>query len=369
MNIIFLTRFDPGNINNWSGTLYHIYHKLKEKHTIEIIGAEIIGQLELLVRGNFQANIFIPSDRYIENLGKLLSERINTLDCDLIFFGDLLFIPVDINIPVVLFSDMTYEQVKIHYVKQDERNIEPCIRLEKLMLEKAFKIIYPSEWIKEKVMEFYAINPEKISIVEFGANIPSPMSYSININIDVCRLLFIGRDWERKGGDKVLEIYKMLKEEKFPCTLTIIGSMSEDEQEEDENLTVIPFLDKSKKKDLEQLCDILSKSHFFVLPTKFDAFGIVFCEASAFALPSITANVGGVGQAVKDGKNGYLLPADATANDYAQKIKAVFSDKEGYLKLRKSSRNEFETRLNWDVWGERVNKILEDAVSEWKLQK
>jgi len=36
---------------------------------------------------------------------------------------------------------------------------------------------------------------------------------------------------------------------------------------------------------------------------------------------------------VKEGKNGYLLPADATANDYAEKIKTVFNDKESYFKL------------------------------------
>jgi len=369
MRIVFLTRFNPNNINDWSGTLYYIYQKLKEKHTIEIIGMEIIGQLELLTRKNFSETIFIPVDRYTINLGKLLSERINSLNCDLLFFGDLLFTPININIPVILFSDMTFEQVKNHYARPNKKNIEPCLHLEKLMLEKAFKIIYSSEWIKEKAMEFYAVDPGKIHVVEFGANIPTPTNYSIDINTDVCRLVFIGKDWNRKGGDKVLKIYKILKQEGFPCTLTIIGSIPEEKPEEDETLIFIPFLDKSRKDNLEQLCDILSKSHFFVLPTNFDAFGIVFCEASAYALPSITANVGGVGQAVIDGKNGYLLPADATANDYAEKIKAVFSDKKNYLKLRQSARNEFETRLNWDVWGERVNKLLEDAVSEWKLQK
>jgi glycosyltransferase involved in cell wall biosynthesis len=178
------------------------------------------------------------------------------------------------------------------------------------MLENSFRIIYSSEWAKDKTIEFYAIDPKKISVVEFGANIPTPQNYSI-----------------------------------------------------------IPFLDKSKKEDLKKLCDILSESHFLVLPTQFDAFGIVFCEASAYAMPSITANVGGVGQAVKDGKNGFLLPPDATASDYAKKIKILFNDKENYLKLRQSARNEFDTRLNWDVWGEKVNKILEDAVTEWKKEK
>ncbi len=45
MNILFLTRFDPENINNWSGTLYYMYNKLGEKHNLKIIGPEIVEQL------------------------------------------------------------------------------------------------------------------------------------------------------------------------------------------------------------------------------------------------------------------------------------------------------------------------------------
>ena len=236
------------------------------------------------------------------------------------------------------------------------------------MLEKTEKIIFSSEWIKKKAIEFYNIDSEKIYIVEFGANIPSPslLNFSIKIDTDICNLVFIGINWEKKGGDKVVQAYTQLKKEGFACTLTIIGSVPSDSIGIDEDVAVYPFLDKSKPADLEKLCQILAESHFLVLPTQFDAFGIVFCEASAYGVPSIAADVGGVSQAIKEGKNGNLLPADATVSDYAEKIKTVFNDKEGYLKLRQSSRNEFETRLNWDVWGEKVNKILEDAVREYK---
>ena len=105
------------------------------------------------------------------------------------------------------------------------------------------------------------------------------------------------------------------------------------------------------------------------MPTEFDAYGIVFCEASAYGVPSIATDVGGVRQPIREGKNGFLLPPDATGFDYAEKIRTVFSDRESYIKLRVSSRYEFETRLNWDVWGEKVNKILRKAVKEWKDQK
>jgi glycosyltransferase involved in cell wall biosynthesis len=224
-----------------------------------------------------------------------------------------------------------------------------------------------SEWIKKRVHDNYNIAPNKIDVVEFGANIPTPQTYSCEISMDVCRLLFIGREWERKGGNTLLEIYQILKNNDFLCHLTIIGVNPPIENKQDENITVIPYLDKSQPDDLNRLCKILSESHFLILPTKFDAFGIVFCEASAFAVPSIAANVGGVGSAIHNGKNGYLLESDATANDYANIITSVFRDKEKYIELRRSSRIEFETRLNWDVWGKRIDEILTNTVNGWSL--
>ena len=366
MEILFLTRFNPRDIHEWSGIFYNMCQKLKEKNHVEIMGAEILGQIALYSRRNFPNGFFLPEYRYEKKLGRLLSERINGTSCELILFGDLLLQPLDIHVPFLHCSDLTYELVKIHYAKSDERSIETFIELEKLALSSAYRIIYCTEWLKNRVAEIYDIDPNKIDVVEFGANIPAPTKYSIDIQMDICRLVFIGVDWERKGGDIVLQTYQPLKNEGFPCTLTIIGSTPKYTPEYDPDLTIIPFLDKNREDHLQKLNDILYESHFLVLPTQFDAFGIVFCEASAYGIPSIATNVGGVGQPVREGKNGFLLPPDATAQDYAEKIKTVFSDRESYIKLRASSRHEYETRLNWDVWGERVNAIFEDAVKEWK---
>ncbi|MFK2249198.1 glycosyltransferase [Bacteroides fragilis] len=114
----------------------------------------------------------------------------------------------------------------------------------------------------------------------------------------------MGKNWQKKGGDKVLGAYRKLKSDGFRCTLTIIGSIIREPYDEDENLVIIPYLDKSQPEHLERFCNILQEAHFLVLPTEFDAFGIVFCEASAYAVPSIAANVGGVSQPVREGKTG-----------------------------------------------------------------
>ena len=127
-------------------------------------------------------------------------------------------------------------------------------------------------------------------------------------------------------------------------------------------------MDKSKDEDLQKLGEILYNAHFLILPTTFDAYGIVFCEASAYGVPSIAANVGGVSQPVREGKNGYLLPPSASGKDYAEKIISIFSNQKQYIALRKSSRKEYEKRLNWDVWKRKVDAIFRKAITQKKSE-
>lgn len=366
MDIVFLTTLNPDDINNWSGTTFHVLNALKKKHNVKVIGPNMLTQAACFRRKNFYNGS--TYDNYSHVLGGLCTERINSLsNCDLIFFGDLYLVPfLELNIPIVHFSDVNYHLFKDYLNYKEEKRVRETERTEKELLNKYTTIIYSSEWIKQNTIEYYGIDSKKIHVIELGANIPTPKNFTIEIEMNVCNLVFIGRNWKKKGGSKVLGAYRKLKNEGLPCTLTIIGSLPDVSYEEDEDLTIIPFLDKSKPEHLEKMCTILGNAHFLVLPTEFDAYGIVFCEASAYAVPSIAANVGGVSQPIKEGKNGYLLPPEATAEDYATKILTVFNNKEDYLKLRASSRIEFETRLNWDIWGEKVDKVFEETVQNFK---
>ncbi|EXY29528.1 glycoside transferase family 4 domain protein, partial [Bacteroides fragilis str. 3397 T10] len=38
MNIAFLTTLNPADINNWSGTTFHLFHALSRKHHVKVIG-------------------------------------------------------------------------------------------------------------------------------------------------------------------------------------------------------------------------------------------------------------------------------------------------------------------------------------------
>lgn len=366
MNIAFLSNSNPDDVHHWSGSTSHIFQALSQHHNVKWISRNIIDGCFWHHRFLNKKEFFYP-ENYVNEIGRIQSEEINKGNFDVVITRDYyLGVALKVSIPVIYISDATFNQFK-NYLNIRNKHYEALAELtEQRIMNDVDVLLYSSEWTKSDAIHHYSADKSKIYVVEFGANIPHPERYQAEIDTSVCNLVFIGRNWDKKGGKKAFDAYKKLKGEGFPCTLTIIGSTPPEIPKVDKDLTIIPFLDKTKPEDLKRLCDILYHSHFLVLPTEFDAFGIVFCEASAYGVPSIAADVGGVSQPIREGKNGFLLPPNATAEDYAEKIKSVFSDKEKYIELRKSSRQEYETRLNWDVWGEKVNKILEKTVENYR---
>ncbi len=141
--------------------------------------------------------------------------------------------------------------------------------------------------------------------------------------------------WERKGGQIVLETLNILKKKSIPVHLTIIGSRPPgyiEGKNDVADITVIPFINKHVEAEAEQLYNIFLNSDFLLLPTRAECAGDVFCEASAFGVPSITTNTGGVSTYVEDGVNGFALPLTAAAFDYAEKIQQLFKDLAALIK-------------------------------------
>jgi glycosyltransferase involved in cell wall biosynthesis len=100
-----------------------------------------------------------------------------------------------------------------------------------------------------------------------------------------------------------------------------------------------------------QLDEIFRQTDFLLLPTRAECAGVVFSEASAYGIPSITTNTGGVTTYVKDGINGFALPLEAGAAAYAEKIEWLLTDSFQYQRLRLSSRELYDEYLNWNSWG------------------
>jgi glycosyltransferase involved in cell wall biosynthesis len=287
--------------------------------------------------------------------------------------------PVDIpfletDIPIVLILDATFA-LQHNYLPQFsnlwEWSTDQANKVEEMAYQNVTALLYCSYWAARSAIEDYGVNPQKVHTIFFGANldtIPSRELVLARKKSERCRLLFIGLGWERKGGaiafETLLELEKLgIQAELIVCGCTPPKGVAH------ERMRVIPFLDKNDERQNKEIENLYAMSDFLLVPTRCDAFGHVFCEASAFGLPSITTNTGGVPEVIRNGENGYVLPYNARGSEYAQMIAEIYQDDQRYTALVQSSRAAFESRLNWDAWGSAVTQVLQALTGRTPLNR
>ena len=378
MKVGFAARWSPLDKRSWSGTSYYTYQQIKKYNEVEIFHYQWTWLLRewLTMQKSMNRRIFKKHSSveflkgYAKYFSKQLQKDLEKRPVDVLFVpaSSQLIAYLETDIPIIYMTDATFYQLQGYYPSFSnlaEYNIKQGVALDKNAYLKASHLILGSEWNKTSAINDYGIDPGKISVMACGANldlIPGPDELN-KAESDQCRLLFLGVEWERKGGDIALEVFRLLKKKGLSTHLDIVGCVPPHDLSHEKNISVIPFLDKNIAEDIQQLKKILLQTDFLLLPTRAECAGVVFSEASAYGIPSITTETGGVRTYVKDGVNGYALPFVADATDYTEMISKVYYDKTRLRELKKTCREYYDNKLNWDLWGKRFQEIAEKIKS------
>ena len=370
LKIAYVTSYDAKDVNNWSGLGVYIARTL-EKYIgdVEYIGAMDYREsfIDFLIKGAtrlFSNKEYLTdrTERAGKHYARIVEEKITGKKFDLIFSpGTIPIAWLKTDIPIIFWTDGTFaSMVDYYYTNLSEKTIENGNALELKALKNCELAIYCSDWAASSAINDYNIDPRKVHIIPFGANIENVTGIRNTTQKpgSPIRLLLVGKDWERKGGSIAYDTLLELGKSGIPAHLTIVGCRPP-EGVQAPNLTVYEFLDKNKKEDSETLHNLYLNSDFFLLPTRSECFGIVLSEANSFGLPAITTNTGGLATVVQDGVNGYMLPLSATGKDFANKIADLVNDPEHYIALRNGARKKFEEVLNWESAGKELAKLLE----------
>jgi len=234
--------------------------------------------------------------------------------------------------------------------------------VEKTALERVTCALFATEHAARSATGYYGIDDSKVHIVPYGTNLdPVPTGVESAIQARASspvRLLFVGGDWVRKGGDVALRVAEEMTARGTPTTLTVAGPRPPTSPHP--LLKPVGFLRKSIPSEEEELRRLFRESHFLCMPVRAEDFGCVFAEAAAFGLPSLTTAIGGMPTTVGDGEAGLLFPFQEQPQVIAERAIEVLASL-SYGDLCRSARDKFERVLNWATAVDRVVSLLESA--------
>src|SRR2546425_641601 len=358
LRIAFLAPCNPKDKRELSTCMYYMGQAL-EKYCGDVYYCDPINSFEKRYLGRliyavsrrlFKKNILRDRLLFVaKKHGKIAAQRLDGRSFDAIV---AIWNPADIasletDIPIALVLDATFALQHDYYPQYSNLwkwSTHQADKVEEMAYQNATALLFSSDWAARSALEDYAVDPQKVHTIFFGANldtIPSREMVLAKKKSERCRLLFMGVGWERKGGEIAFETLLKLEEMGIGAELIIFG-MTLPGEFGHERMVGIPFLDKNVERQSKEIEKLYMMSDFLLLPTRADCTSFVFNEANAFGLPVITTETGGVPYVISNGENGYVLPYRARGSEYAQIIAEIYQDEQRYTALVQSSRAAFE---------------------------
>jgi glycosyltransferase involved in cell wall biosynthesis len=378
MNAAYVTTADPSDVRRWAGTLYYVARALEaqsisldrigplaKKYAVPLKAKEAVYQ-NLLRKRYLRDREPIVAKHYARQIERSLSR-----EHELVFgVGTIPISYLDCSQPIVVWTDATFAALVDFYpefTNLSAGTLRNGHAMEAAALSRSRLIIYSSEWAAESATSHYGIDRSKLAIVPFGPNIDIEMTAAdadaavAARPTGICRLLFVGADWERKGGPLAIDIAAALNAAGLETELNLVGRYP--------GKPSLPsfvirhgFLDKTCADGRKALHHLFLSSHFLVFPTRADCSPVVLSEASAHAVPSLATRVGGIPTAVHEDVNGKLFDSRAGAEEYCAYVLEVLTTPGRYRELALSSFEEYRRRLNWELSGATVRRLLEDVI-------
>ncbi|MES2133272.1 MAG: glycosyltransferase family 4 protein [Bacteroidota bacterium] len=365
--IAYITVSDPRDKHAWSGTNHYIWKALEKRFgQVDLLGPDEPVFITFLCKVVHGISLYVFKKRfdyrnstlYAKACGRLFGKKLKDKHYDLIVSpaGIAYIAYLKTDVPIVFVGDriiansLNYHTIITNLWKWSEKQ---SLKTESLALHKTALNILSSHWAADYAIEHYHLNRQTTLVLPFGANmdVTPDAQYVFNNRKKeaICKLLLVGTYWKNKGVDIAINALHLLLQKNIKAHLTIVGCEPETPVN-DANMTIIPFLNKNSKEGLKQLEQLFLSHSFFILPTRFDCTPIVFCEASMYGLPVLSANTGGVAGHVKEGVNGFLVDYTDKGEGYASIIEEIWKDDNRYLKLQMTARELFDKELNWDSW-------------------
>lgn len=307
---------------------------------------------------------FMPS--YVSGVMRGTFEMYRALrqaECDVIFTNAsvrIFFFRTFRTIPTMIDLDATPLQIdRMEAYSSGWHDPKPLATLKwqlfKRTLDAAVRVQAWSHWAKQSLIDDYNVPGDKIIVTPPGVrlNFWQP-NLSVRPNDKVLRVLFVGGDFRRKGGNLLLEWFKQRQQPN--CELHIVTR---------EPVTAGNgiFVYRDLEPNSQRLLTLYQQSDLFVLPSIGECFGIATIEAMAAGLPVIASDVGGTADIIQSGRNGYIVPGNDGVALVAA-IERILGDQQQRIAMGQVSRALAEERFDVQKNARRTFRVLQELAAK-----
>lgn len=258
------------------------------------------------------------------------------------------------GIPVALYLDFTSERTRREWPQRapmSQLEWQVWLGQERQAYADAAVIFCRSEYIRRSLLDEYAVAPDRVIVVGGGVNVPLPDIRSLQKRTSK-RVLFIGSDFRRKGGDVLLAAWPSVVERVPDAELTVIGPAP---RHVPDGVEVVrgPW-------DPLRVVQELTRASVFAMPSRCETWGDVFLEAMAYGLPCVGTTNDAMPEIIVDGETGWLVAPD-DPRELADRIIDLLVDPDRSAAMGAAGRELVERQFLWEHVVDRMLPALDRA--------
>jgi glycosyltransferase involved in cell wall biosynthesis len=232
-----------------------------------------------------------------------------------------------------------------------------------------------SEWAREINLRWGA-DPERLTVLYPGFPIPQPVERDRS---ETFTFLFVGTDFERKGGFDVVEAFDRVAHEDEHARLTLITDpwASNPDREvhswvsSERRRRVLDRLEALERGGLVNrraaanrdtlMAEVYPGSDAFVMPSLAEGFGFTNVEAMSVGLPVVSSKIGPMSEIVDDRETGILVPP-GEVDALAEAMLGLVADRGTAAKMGSAGRAAFLERFTLDRFRAGLAELYRRAV-------
>ena len=243
-----------------------------------------------------------------------------------------------------------------------DREFESALKRERDIYDAADRIWVMSDALAQSFRVDFAQPAEKIMTIYAGMNNPpSPVSATRGSP----RILFIGKDHERKGSGALLRAFELVRRAIPVAELHMVGRPSV--ASDPPGVVSYGVVSRATEDGRTLLDELFAGASIFCMPSHYEPFGIAFVEAMSAGLACVGTAGWAMPEIIEDGTTGWLV-ADGAVDDLAHVLIAGLCDPSLCAQMGARGRERALARFTWERVAARaiadLQAILEVSVSE-----
>ena len=352
--LTYLVNWGKNKETAWSGTNYSAYKALQKYFDVS----------DFNLKGNRWVNAFLHRIARMDGMSidyyrrKILRNRLQSVKGNVFQFSELLFdnnkrktfMYVDNTVSYVdymrknlpnVYSVSAFQESNVGILEKRAKEQDEYIRMH------CSGLFTMGHWLREWLIE-RGMPADKIYVVGGGYNVdttlinPQPKSHN--------KILFVGKDFKRKGGFVTYEAFKLLRNQGRMVELYVIGPSTDPIDNPIDGYHFIGRIPFNEEAKYYNMCDV------FCLPSYFEAYGLVFVEALTFGLPCIGRNCYEMPYFIEDGKTGLLLKNDTPEELSSLMLQILEND--DFSKNVAQKRALYLRNYSWDAVAKRMADVI-----------